>query len=224
MGIAIQNISSTSATVTWSSAANCADNFYSIIYHPNWNTLLSGYSRKDFQKEERVPISQNWLAIEKLTPLTKYILCITCQSANPINEQCTIFNTAPQNAAAVTSGRKDLALGIWLTSSILLLLIAGILLYGCMHIWCCKRREHPEAFTTSSDQARMQAWTKRVTEAALDDDLAMPCNYVLDTDSGSREDTQLSNITENPFTSKDTVLLNTDVEKLSTSSSNKNNG
>uniref|UniRef100_UPI00398EF90D fibronectin type III domain-containing protein 9 n=1 Tax=Pristiophorus japonicus TaxID=55135 RepID=UPI00398EF90D len=223
MGIAIQNISSTSAIVTWSSAANCANNFYSIMYYPNWNTVLSGHSRKNSQKEERVPISQNWLSVEKLTPLTTYILCITCQPANPTNEQCTIFNTSPQNTAAVTSSRKDLALGIWLTSSILLLIIAGTLLYGCLHIWCCKRRGNPEGINTSSDQAGMQAWKTRVAETALEDDLDIPCNVVLDRDSGIREDTQLSTIIENPFTSKDVVPLNVDVEKLSTSSSNKNN-
>ncbi|XP_067888889.1 fibronectin type III domain-containing protein 9 [Heterodontus francisci] len=223
MGIVIQNISSTSAIATWSSPANCANNFYSIMYHPKWKTLPSGYSRKIFQKEERVPISQNWLAIEKLTPLTMYILCITCLPDNPTSEQCTIFSTSPQNAAEVTSRKKDLALGIWMTSSVLLLIIAGVLLYGCLHIWCCKRREHPEGFSSSSDQAKTQAWKKRVTETALEDHFDTPCNIVLDTDSGSRGDTGLSNITENPFTSKDAGPLNTDSEKLSSSSSNKNN-
>ncbi|XP_043556121.1 fibronectin type III domain-containing protein 9 [Chiloscyllium plagiosum] len=224
MEIAIQNVSSTSAIVTWSSTVNCAENFYSIMYHPNWNTLLSGYPRKNFQKEEKVPISQNWLAIEKLTPLTMYILCITCQPANPTNEQCTIFSTAPQNAAAVTSRKKDLALGIWLTSSILLLIIAGILLYGCLHIWCCKRREHPEGLSMSSDHAGTQAWKTQVMETALEDNLDMPCNVILSADSRTRENSQLNAITENPFTSKNALPLRTQAEKLSASSSNENNG
>uniref|UniRef100_A0A4W3JQ63 Fibronectin type-III domain-containing protein n=1 Tax=Callorhinchus milii TaxID=7868 RepID=A0A4W3JQ63_CALMI len=156
MGIAVQNISSTSAIVKWPSAVHCADDFYSIMYHPNWNTLLSSYSRKTFQKEQRVPISQNWLTIENLTPLTTYILCVTCQPANPSNDQCTIFNTMSQETAAVRSKKKDLAMGIWLTSSVLLLIIAGTLLYGCIHVWCRKRQEQAEGFSISSDQERTQ--------------------------------------------------------------------
>ncbi|XP_048388816.1 fibronectin type III domain-containing protein 9 [Stegostoma tigrinum] len=220
MEITVQNISSTSAIVTWSSTVNCAENFYSIMYHPSWNTLLSGYPRKNFQKEEKVPVSQNWLAIEKLTPLTMYMLCITCQPASPTNEQCTIFRTAPQNAAAVTSRKKDLAMGIWLTSSVLLFIIAGILLYGCLHIWCCKRRELHEGVHMNSDHAGTQACNTRVMETALEDNLGMPCNVILNADSRTSGNVQVNTITENPFTSMQ-------VEKLSVSSSrssNVNNG
>eukprot|EP00062_Callorhinchus_milii_P006876 gi/632948241/ref/XP_007889482.1/ PREDICTED: fibronectin type III domain-containing protein 9-like [Callorhinchus milii] len=221
MGIAVQNISSTSAIVKWPSAVHCADDFYSIMYHPNWNTLLSSYSRKTFQKEQRVPISQNWLTIENLTPLTTYILCVTCQPANPSNDQCTIFNTMSQETAAVRSKKKDLAMGIWLTSSVLLLIIAGTLLYGCIHVWCRKRQEQAEGFSISSDQERTQAWKTTIMETALRNDV--PCNTALNVGSRSRQDTQLGTVTENPFISNsiETTPMNMD-KKLAASC--KNNG
>uniref|UniRef100_A0A7M4FXB8 Fibronectin type-III domain-containing protein n=1 Tax=Crocodylus porosus TaxID=8502 RepID=A0A7M4FXB8_CROPO len=140
MEVTVQNITGSTARVIWPKMASCADSFYSIMYHPNWNSVLSGYSRKSFQKEERVPASRSSFVIENLTPLTTYILCVTCQSANPSSDQCKIFHTLKQDATSASSKKKDLALGIWLTSSILLLIIAGILLYGCLHIWCRKRQ------------------------------------------------------------------------------------
>uniref|UniRef100_H3B8I8 Fibronectin type-III domain-containing protein n=1 Tax=Latimeria chalumnae TaxID=7897 RepID=H3B8I8_LATCH len=157
MGIAVQNITANSAVVKWPMYAGCADSFYSIMYHPNWNSLLSGYSRKNFQKEERVPGNRNAFTIENLTPLTTYILCVTCQSANPLNDQCRVFHTLSQDSASISSRKKDLAMGIWLTSSILLLFIAGILLYGCLHIWCRKRQERPEGLNMNSEQDKPQA-------------------------------------------------------------------
>uniref|UniRef100_G3VWV3 Fibronectin type-III domain-containing protein n=1 Tax=Sarcophilus harrisii TaxID=9305 RepID=G3VWV3_SARHA len=141
MGIIVQNVTGSTAMVMWPTVASCADSFYSIMYHPNWDSLLSGYSKKSFQREERVPASQSSFVIENLTPLTKYILCVTCQSANPSSDQCRIFQTKEQDPSSVSNRKKDLALGIWLTSSILLLIIAGILLYGCLNIWCRKRQE-----------------------------------------------------------------------------------
>ncbi|XP_072470666.1 fibronectin type III domain-containing protein 9-like [Notamacropus eugenii] len=144
MGVIVQNVTGSTALVMWPMVASCVDSFYSIMYHPNWDSMLSGYSRKSFQREERVPASQSSFVIENLTPLTKYILCVTCQSANPSSDQCGIFQTREQDPSSVSHRKKDLALGIWLTSSILLLLIAGILLYGCLNIWCRKRQEPNE--------------------------------------------------------------------------------
>uniref|UniRef100_A0A674IG73 Fibronectin type-III domain-containing protein n=1 Tax=Terrapene triunguis TaxID=2587831 RepID=A0A674IG73_9SAUR len=152
MGVTIQNITGSTAMVIWPTMAICADSFYSIMYHPNRNNMLSGYSRKNFQKEERVPASRSSFVIENLTPLTTYILCVTCQSANPSSDQCRIFHTLEEDPASASNKKKDLALGIWLTSSILLLIIAGILLYGCLHIWYRKRRERVEGQNMTSEQ------------------------------------------------------------------------
>ncbi|XP_068929036.1 fibronectin type III domain-containing protein 9-like [Petaurus breviceps papuanus] len=141
MGVIVQNVTGSTAMVMWPVVASCADSFYSIMYHPNWDSMLSGYSRKSFQREERVPASQSSFVIENLTPLTKYILCVTCQSANPSSDQCRIFQTREQDLSSISNRKKDLALGIWLTSSVLFLIIAGILLYGCLNIWCRRRKE-----------------------------------------------------------------------------------
>uniref|UniRef100_A0A8C3FPN7 Fibronectin type-III domain-containing protein n=1 Tax=Chrysemys picta bellii TaxID=8478 RepID=A0A8C3FPN7_CHRPI len=102
MGVTIQNITGSTAMVIWPTMAICADSFYSIMYHPNRNNMLSGYSRKIFQKEERVPASRSSFVIENLTPLTTYILCVTCQSANPSSDQCRIFHTLEEDPASAT--------------------------------------------------------------------------------------------------------------------------
>ncbi|OXB56929.1 UNVERIFIED_CONTAM: hypothetical protein H355_003469 [Colinus virginianus] len=131
--------------VIWPRMAGCADSFYSVMYHPNWNSVLSSYSRKSFQKEERVPASRSSFVVENLTPLTTYLLCVTCQSANPSSDQCQVFNTLEQDPASAGTTKKELALGIWLASSLLLLIIAAILLYGCLHLLCRARRERRDA-------------------------------------------------------------------------------
>ena len=106
--------------VIWPRMASCADSFYSIMYHPNWNSVLSSYTRKSFQKEERVPASRSSFVVENLTPLTTYLLCVTCQSASPSSDQCQVFNTLEQDPASASTTKKELALGIWLASSLLL--------------------------------------------------------------------------------------------------------
>lgn len=86
-------------------------------------------------------------------------MCVTCQSANPSSDQCKIFHTLAQDPSTVNSKKKDLALGIWLTSSIILLIIACILLYGCLHIWWRKRQERARAQNVeSNDTDKRQAW------------------------------------------------------------------
>uniref|UniRef100_G1KML4 Fibronectin type-III domain-containing protein n=1 Tax=Anolis carolinensis TaxID=28377 RepID=G1KML4_ANOCA len=136
MGVTVQNITGSTALVIWPKMAGCVDSFYSIMYNPNWDKMLSGYTRKHFQKEERVPASRSSFLIENLIPLTTYILCVTCQSANPSSDQCRIFNTPEQDPASKSNKKKDIAVGIWLTSTVLLLIIVGILVYSCLHIWC----------------------------------------------------------------------------------------
>ncbi|MBN3272461.1 FNDC9 protein, partial [Polyodon spathula] len=188
MGITVQNITATSATVMWPASPSCVDSFYSIMYHPNWNNLLTGYSRKNFLKEDKVPTEQTSTSLWNLSPQTSYILCVTCQSANPSGDQCRVFSTLGQDpSSSLGSGRKELAMGIWLTSSLLLLIIAGILLYGCLHIWCGKQQDNPEGTFAGPDLP-----DKR--EAAADS---------LYTHDNTGEDAQTATIIENPFTSSE---------------------
>uniref|UniRef100_A0A8C3KGA8 Fibronectin type-III domain-containing protein n=1 Tax=Calidris pygmaea TaxID=425635 RepID=A0A8C3KGA8_9CHAR len=160
MGITVQNITGSTAMVIWPKMASCVDSFYSVMYHPNWNSMLSSYSRKSFQKEERVPTTRSSFVVENLAPLTTYIVCVTCQSANPSSDQCRVFNTLEQDLASASNTKKDLALGIWLTSSVLLLIIAAILLYGCLHLLCRRRRERLQGRNGTSEQDHGMAWTK----------------------------------------------------------------
>ncbi|KAG8452155.1 hypothetical protein GDO86_004085 [Hymenochirus boettgeri] len=161
MGISVQNITGNTAMVFWPSMSSCADSFYSIMYQSNWNTMMSDYSKKNFQKEERIPTSRTFFTIENLTPLTTYILCVTCQSATPSSDQCTNFHTLGQDPSTKNSRKKDLALGIWLTSSILLVIIACILIYGCLHIWWRKRQEMArEQNVGHNEKISREAWTK----------------------------------------------------------------
>uniref|UniRef100_A0A8C1LQD7 Fibronectin type-III domain-containing protein n=1 Tax=Cyprinus carpio TaxID=7962 RepID=A0A8C1LQD7_CYPCA len=140
MTITIQNITATSAIVSWPSSPGCVDTFYSVMYHPNWNSLLMGYTRKSFLREDRVPVSQTSTSLGNLSPQTTYILCVTCQSANPTREQCQVFSTLNEGTELSESGR-DLAMGVWLASSILLLIIAVALLWGCLHTMCPAKRD-----------------------------------------------------------------------------------
>uniref|UniRef100_A0A8C0I9B4 Fibronectin type-III domain-containing protein n=1 Tax=Bubo bubo TaxID=30461 RepID=A0A8C0I9B4_BUBBB len=190
MGITVQNITGNTAMVIWPKMASCADSFYSIMYHPNWNSMLSSYSRKSFQKEERVPASRSSFVVENLTPLTTYILCVTCQSANPSSDQCRVFNTLEQDPASASNTKKELALGIWLTSSVLLLIIAAILLYGCLHL-LCRRRHHRKARTKGA--------------AYASEELGRQSQLMQDTkDPGG---IQLSTIIENPSACKEPTTL-----------------
>lgn len=152
MGITVQNITGNTAMVIWPRMASCADSFYSIMYHPNWNSVLSSYTRKSFQKEERVPASRSSFVVENLTPLTTYLLCVTCQSASPSSDQCQVFNTLEQDPASASTTKKEQALGIWLASSLLLLIIAAILLYGCLHLLCRVRREQSQGQARASQR------------------------------------------------------------------------
>uniref|UniRef100_A0A8D2MPV9 Fibronectin type-III domain-containing protein n=1 Tax=Zonotrichia albicollis TaxID=44394 RepID=A0A8D2MPV9_ZONAL len=160
MGITIQNITGNTAMVIWPKMASCVDSFYSIMYHPNWNSMLSSYSRKSFQREERVPTTRSSFVVENLTPLTTYIMCVTCQSANPSSDQCRVFNTLERDPVSASSTKKELALGIWLTSGVLLLIIAAVLLYGCLHLLCRRRHQRLQERGGSSKREPEGPWTK----------------------------------------------------------------
>ncbi|XP_075446694.1 fibronectin type III domain-containing protein 9 [Ascaphus truei] len=218
MGISVQNITASTAMVIWPSISSCADSFYSIMYQSNWNTMLSGYSRKNFQKEERIPGSRTFFTIENLTPLTTYILCVTCQSANPSSDQCRIFHTLGQDPALVNSKKKELAIGIWLTSSILLLIIACILLYGCLHIWWRKRQERARGQNAGPEQSKRAAWTKNESGAVEEYENA---NQPVGSGENKEEDkcadgNQLAQIRKDPLTTDEANILNcTDQEQVS---------
>uniref|UniRef100_A0A3Q3S6K0 Fibronectin type-III domain-containing protein n=1 Tax=Mastacembelus armatus TaxID=205130 RepID=A0A3Q3S6K0_9TELE len=136
MGISVYNISTTSARVSWPPYPSCLDTFYSVMYDPNWNSLLMGYKRKSFKHEERIPVSQTSTLLANLFPQTAYFLCVTCQAANPVREQCQVFSTLSESSEGHDRAGWELAMGVWLTCCILLLVIAGILLWGCLHTIC----------------------------------------------------------------------------------------
>ncbi|XP_060089863.1 fibronectin type III domain-containing protein 9-like [Heteronotia binoei] len=209
MGVTVQNVTGNTALVIWPKMASCADSFYSIMYNPNWDKTLSGYTRKHFQKEERVPGSRSSFVIENLIPLTTYILCVTCQSANPSSDQCRIFNTPKQDPASTSNKKKDLAVGIWLTSSVLLLIIAGILIYGCLHIWWRKRREALEAQSMPLGE-KEEAWTKNelYSSAGLNKE-AQPGQQM---EIRNADGVQMATIIANPLAAKEPSVLTSKCE------------
>lgn len=136
MAITIYNVSSNSARVSWPASPTCLDTFYSVMYDPNWNSLLMGYKRKNFKFEERIPVSQTNTYLGNLLPQTAYFLCVTCQAANPVREQCQVFSTLSDSSEGHDRAGWELAMAVWLICCILLLVIAGILLWGCLNTIC----------------------------------------------------------------------------------------
>ncbi|NXQ25081.1 FNDC9 protein, partial [Alaudala cheleensis] len=204
MGITVQNITGDTAMVIWPKMASCVDSFYSIMYHPNWNSMLSSYSRKSFQREERVPTTRSSFVVENLTPLTTYIMCVTCQSANPSSDQCRVFNTLERDPASASNTKKELALGIWLTSSVLLLIIAAVLLYGCLHLLCRRRRQHLQERSGAAKQGQEEPWTKSVP--CTSDELSRQGQQTQDAGEKHSGGIQLATIIENPSVSKEPIV------------------
>lgn len=153
MGIAVYNISSTSARVSWPPSPTCRDTFYSVMYDPNWNSLLMGYKRKSFMHEERIPVSQTSTHLANLLPQTAYFLCVTCQAANPVRDQCQVFSTLSESGEGHDRAGWELAMGVWLTCCILLLVIATILLWGCLHTICSIPREGADGCTVVTNSS-----------------------------------------------------------------------
>ncbi|KFQ75111.1 Fibronectin type III domain-containing protein 9, partial [Phaethon lepturus] len=205
MGITVQNITGNTAMVIWPKMASCTDSFYSVMYHPNWNSMLSSYSRNSFQNEERVPASRSSFVVENLTPLTTYLVCVTCQSANPSGDQCRVFNTLERDPASTSSTKKELALGIWLTSSILLFIIAAILLYSCLHLLCRRRRERLQGRNGTSKQDHGKAWTNSMAYAF--EEFGRQSQPMEDTEEKHPSGIQLATIIKNPSTCKEPNML-----------------
>ncbi|KAL7891372.1 hypothetical protein AOLI_G00008480 [Acnodon oligacanthus] len=191
MMINVQNVSATSAIVSWPSMPGCVDTFYSVMYHPNWNSLMMDYTRKSFMREERIPVSQTTTHLGNLSPQTTYILCITCQSANPTRDQCKLFSTLDEGTDRGGS-RRELAMGVWLASSILLFIIAVVLLWACLHSVCPAKR-HSERESQQGSTPPCQALTPRNDYGARDG------RESLYTPSYSEEDSQQATVIENPF-------------------------
>ncbi|XP_063005786.1 fibronectin type III domain-containing protein 9-like [Melospiza melodia melodia] len=204
MGITIQNITGNTAMVIWPKMASCVDSFYSIMYHPNWNSMLSSYSRKSFQREERVPTTRSSFVVENLTPLTTYIMCVTCQSANPSSDQCRVFNTLERDPASASSTKKELALGIWLTSGVLLLIIAAVLLYGCLHLLCRRRHQHLQERGGSSKREPEGPWTKSTAHAS--DEHGRQSQHTQDAEEKHPGGIQLATIIENPSVRNEPIV------------------
>ncbi|NWV17742.1 FNDC9 protein, partial [Origma solitaria] len=204
MGITVQNITGNTAMVIWPKMASCVDSFYSIMYHPNWNSMLSSYSRKSFQKEERVPTTRSSFVVENLTPLTTYIMCVTCQSANPSSDQCRVFNTLERDPASASNTKKELALGIWLTSSVLLLIIAAVLLYGCLHLLCRRRRERLQERDGGSKQEHGEPWSKSV--AYTSEEFGRQSQQARDAEEKYPGGIQLATIIENPSVCNEPIM------------------
>ncbi|XP_072244849.1 fibronectin type III domain-containing protein 9 [Leuresthes tenuis] len=136
MGVAVYNISSTSARVSWPPSPTCLDTFYSVMYDPNWNSLLIGYKRKSFKHEDRIPVSQTRTRLANLLPQTAYFVCVTCQAADPERDQCQVFSTLSESSEGHDRAGWELSVGVWLTCCLLLMVIFAILLWGYLHNMC----------------------------------------------------------------------------------------
>ncbi|KAM9797400.1 fibronectin type III domain-containing protein 9 [Syngnathus typhle] len=163
MAIAVYNVSATSAKVSWLPSAGCLDTFYSVMYSPNWNSLLMAFKRKSFMHEERIPVSQTAAHLANLLPQTTYLLCVTCQAANPAREQCQVFGTLSDSGEGQERGGWEMAAGAWLTCCLLLLVIAGVLLRGCLHGVCAGRASGGEGCSVVTKAIR----TARSTSGRL---------------------------------------------------------
>ncbi|XP_029906288.1 fibronectin type III domain-containing protein 9 [Myripristis murdjan] len=189
MGITVYNITATSARVSWPSFPGCLDTFYSVMYDPNWNSLLMGYKRKSFMHEERIPVSHTSTHLANLLPQTAYFLCVTCQAANPARDQCQVFSTPSENSEGHDRAGWELAMGVWMTSCILLLVIAGILLWGCLHTICSIPSQRAEGCP--------------VATTLTHPDVSGPgCLYA---PGGGDDNTKQSAVTQNPLLSTQTT-------------------
>lgn len=161
MGVVVYNVSTTSARVSWPPSPTCLDTFYSVMYDPNWNSLLMGYKRKSFMHEERIPVSQTSTHLAHLLPRTAYFLCVTCQAANPVRDQCQVFSTLGDNGEGRDRGGWELAMGVWLTCCILLSVIAGVLLWGCLRTICSIYSMAPDGCHASANGTRQDTSASR---------------------------------------------------------------
>uniref|UniRef100_A0A3Q4H5C5 Fibronectin type-III domain-containing protein n=1 Tax=Neolamprologus brichardi TaxID=32507 RepID=A0A3Q4H5C5_NEOBR len=178
MVIAIYNISSTSARVSWPSSPTCIDTFYSVMYDPNWNSLFMGYKRKSFMHEDRIPVSQTSTHLANLLPQTAYFLCVTCQAANPVREQCQVFSTLSDSSEGHDRAGWELAMAVWLICCILLLVIASILLWSCLNNICIlpgqAAARHPDVIGEDPGHGHLDGELDPATHGELQKELSEP--------------------------------------------------
>ncbi|XP_062853119.1 fibronectin type III domain-containing protein 9 isoform X2 [Trichomycterus rosablanca] len=187
MAISVQDITATSAIITWLPMQKCVDTFYTLMYHPNWNSLLMGYTRKNAMQEDKIPLNQTTASLGNLIPQTSYVICVTCQSASPTRDQCQVFSTLDEGGELAGSHR-DIDMALWLASTVLLLIISVLLLWGCLHsMWPETRNSVGECQpcpTPSNQDHRREDWEKEIR-------LPVP--------NHSEEDSQHLMVLENPF-------------------------
>jgi len=159
MAITVYNVSATTAWVRWPALGGCRDTFYSVMYdhaRQGGGARLGGrglaagggwgYKRRSFGHEERVPAGLTAARLTRLLPGSAYLLCVTCQAADPAQDQCRGFSTLGDSPPGSGGGGGaggggggggwELAMAVWMASSLLLLLLSGVLLWGCLHNAC----------------------------------------------------------------------------------------
>lgn len=149
MNIEVHNITYTSATVSWAMNNPCPENYYHVMYRPNWNSIFAGYLRQNFHREERVPHPLSSLVLHRLTPSTIYVLCITCKKSYPSGNHCTTFHTLDKTPLVFGSSKHEPTTSMWMVSSLLLLCFIALLAYGCLQFWSARcqraaRLKHPD--------------------------------------------------------------------------------
>uniref|UniRef100_A0A8C3RVV2 Fibronectin type-III domain-containing protein n=1 Tax=Chelydra serpentina TaxID=8475 RepID=A0A8C3RVV2_CHESE len=154
MNIEVRNISDTRATVSWSTNNPCPENYYHVMYRPNWNSVFAGYLRQNFHREERVPHSRSSLVLHRLTPSTVYILCVTCKHSYPSSNHCTTFHTLDQHPLALRGLKQESATSMWMVSSLLLLSFMAFLVYGCLQFWSSRCHKEPRLGQYSANPER----------------------------------------------------------------------
>ncbi|NXL42526.1 FNDC9 protein, partial [Podilymbus podiceps] len=148
MNIEVHNITYTSATVSWAMSNPCPENYYHVMYRPNWNSVFAGYLRQNFHREERVPHPLSSLVLHRLTPSTIYVLCITCKNSYPSSNHCTTFHTLDKTPLVFGGSKHEPTTSVWMVSSLLLLCFIALLAYGCLQFWSARchqaaRLKHP---------------------------------------------------------------------------------
>lgn len=142
MNIEVGNISYTGAIISWSSSEPCLEDYYHIMYRPNWNSIFSGYLRYSFHHEEKVPRTISSVVLEHLAPSTLYFLCISCKKAAfPYRHYCTMFHTLDKSPLAPGSSLVDPQISLWVLMAILLACFTAVLAFICLQFWCVRCHE-----------------------------------------------------------------------------------
>lgn len=142
MNIEVGNVSYTGAIISWSSSEPCLEDYYHIMYRPNWNSIFSGYLRYSFHHEEKVPRTISSVVLEHLAPSTLYFLCISCKKiAFPYRHYCTMFHTLDKSPLAAGSSLVDPQISLWVLMAILLACFTAVLAFICLQFWCIRCHE-----------------------------------------------------------------------------------